>query len=633
MKRITTLWLVILCGGPGWAEEPSLAPYFAVEGDPTAAPLRLVESHTEVEVAGAIAEVTVTQTYRNPGFEPLHARYVFPASVHAAVHGMRMRIGEELIVAEIRERRRASEIFATARQDGKAASLLEQERPNVFSMRVANIPSGDRVEVELRYTELLVPEAGQYSLVVPAAVGPRYDEESPAPWAAALAMPGPAPGVSVSGTIAAGLPIDAIESPSHDVELVRRSALVADFSLDQAAGDRDFVLRYRLDGERIRTGLTLLEGDEENYFSLVVQPPRQPSATDVPPREYVFVVDVSGSMGGFPLDTAKELLRDLIEGLRPVDSFNVMFFSGGSSWFRPRPVPATAANLEDALRDLDERRSGGGTRLLDAMRAALAVEPEGVWSRSLVVVTDGFISAEREVFEHVRAHLDETNVFAFGVGTSVNRYLIEGLARAGLGRPFVIDREADVAEVAARFRRYVATPLLTNVGIDFGGFHAYDVEPESIPDLLAERPLVIHGKWRGARSGEIGLRGETGSGRFETSFDVANAELVESEALRYLWARTRIARISDFAFAGETEEDRHDLVELGLAHNLLTRHTSFVAVHGVVRNPGGAGEVAEQALARPRGAIGVGSEPEWPSMLLVLSAALLAARLARRRWA
>ena len=405
---------------------------------------------------------------------------------------------------------------------------------------------------------------------------------------------------------------------------------------DTAGGDRDFILRYRLAGERIASGLLLYQGSDEGFFLVMAQPPARPAASDIPPREYIFVVDVSGSMAGFPLDTAKKLLGDLIGVLKPTDTFNVLLFSGTSHLMSPRSVAASSANLAEARRVIDSQRGGGGTELREALDHALRIPRTDGFARSVVLVTDGFISAEADVFGLIATNLGRTNFFAFGIGTSVNRHLIEGVARAGQGEPFVVTGPAEASAVADRFRRYIESPVLTDISVTAEGFDAYDLEPAGFPDLLAERPLVALGKWRGRPQGRVVIRGRTGEGPWERVLDVgAVAPTPSNQALSQLWARARVATLADFGLTGSAERHRDEIVALGLKYSLLTSFTSFVAVLERVRNVGGEGTDVDQPLPLPAGvsnsAVGMtqGSEPELVFVLLALLA--LAARMRARR--
>ena len=244
----------------------------------------------------------------------------------------------------------------------------------------------------------------------------------------------------------------------------------------------------------------------------MIEPPARVASSAIVPREYVFVLDVSGSMHGFPVETAKTLLRGLVANLRPTDTFNIIPFAGGHSLFAPRSVPATRENVDAAVRFINGQRGSGSTELLAALRGALAMPSDPERARSFVVITDGYVTIEKEAMDLVRANLGRANVFAFGIGSSVNRFLIEGLARAGRGEAFVVLNERDAAIEADRFRAYIESPVLTRIAVSFRGFDAYDVDPPQLPDLFAQRPLVISGKFRGAATGAIEVRGTASTG-------------------------------------------------------------------------------------------------------------------------
>jgi Ca-activated chloride channel family protein len=646
------LGLALLVARPGSAAEETLSPYFFVEdGDPSVDRLPLKETRVDVGIAGVIADVVVTQVYRNEGSRALNARYVFPASTRAAVHGMTIEVGGQRVRAKIREKQQAQQEFDAAKKAGKSAALLQQHRPNVFSMSVANILPQEEIRVELHYSELLVPTDGTYEFVYPTVVGPRYakaaektageTEPTSCPVQSPYLHEGEAPTstFTIETHIAAGMPIEEVLCPSHKTRVEWQDLSTARVELDESesnGGNRDYILRYRLQGEQVETGLLLYPGKEESFFLLMVQPPRRVAPDQIPPREYIFVLDVSGSMYGFPLDTAKALMRELIGGLRPTDRFNVILFAGGSTLLAPTSLSATPENVRRAVSLIEDENGGGGTELGAALDRALALPGNDGVSRSTIVVTDGFISAEADVFRKIRANLNRSNLFAFGIGSSVNRHLIEGMARAGQGEPFVAIDPVEAVEVAKRFKSYVQSPVLTDVAVETEGFDTYDVEPASIPDLFAERPLVVFGKWHGQAAGTIRVRGEGGEGTYEKVFDVSDAQSSkENRALRYLWARSRVARLSD---DGETgEETRLAVTKLGLTYELLTAYTSFIAVHEVVRNPDGSAKDVDQPLPLPKGVSdlavgGAGGEVPEPELALLSALVLLlfVLKLARR---
>jgi Ca-activated chloride channel family protein len=633
-------------------EDKTLSPYFFIEnGDPAVDRLPLKETAVSVAINGVIAGVTVTQTYTNSGKHPINARYVFPASTRASVHGMKMTVGNRVVTARIKEREAAKREFEQAKSEGKSASLLEEQRPNVFTMNLANIMPGDEVKIELKYSELLVPTEGTYEFVYPTVVGPRYSgqKESEASesdlWVKAPYLKQgktPSGKFAISVALSTGIPVQEVASPSHKIDLLWQDKSLVTASLAKSgefAGNRDFIIKYRLAGKQIQSGLLLYQGEKENFFLLMTQPPEKVKTSEILPREYIFIVDVSGSMHGFPLDTAKSLIRGLIGTLRSGDEFNIVFFAGSSQLMAPASLPATRENIDMALRLIDAQDGGGGTELAAALKSALALPRDKGRARTAVIITDGYIAKEKEAFTLIAENLDNTNVFSFGIGESVNRYLIEGLARTGQGEAFVVTKPGEAPGVSSRFSDYVRSPLLTDVRVNYRGFEAYDVEPPAIPDLFASRPLVLFGKWRGKPSGEIEISGKTASGTFARTFKVEESKpLALHEPLKYLWARSRVARLSDYNVQGDDPEIQKEVTELGLNYTILTPYTSFIAVIEEVRNQSGAADAVDQPLPLPAGVseLAVGGyssvpEPGLTTLLGSLAAALFGVGLCRRR--
>jgi Ca-activated chloride channel family protein len=600
----------------GVLPEKTLSPFFYVQtDDPNLDQLPLKSVSATVNIVGVIADVTIRQVYTNEGAKPLEATYVFPASINAAVYGMKMIIGDRQIVAEIREREQAQKEFEEAQEEGKSASLLEQSRPNVFQMSVTNIMPEDTIIVELLYTELLVPAEGVYEFVYPTVVGPRYSNQPLSeadPEDLFVASPYTHEGedptyiFDISVDLTTGLSISYLDCISHQVLTEMISSDHAWILLDPSevfGGNRDYILHYGLQGQEIAGGLLLYEGEEENFFLLMGQPPERVEEAEIPPREYIFIMDVSGSMHGFPITVSKTLLRDLIGSLRSNDMFNVLFFAGGSALMAEASVPANSNNIVQALDMIDQQTGGGGTELLPAMQRALQLpRPDDSTSRILVIATDGYVNVEAETFNLIHQHLNEANLFAFGIGKSVNRYIIQGMARAGMGEPFIAINEEEAETMAARFKEYVRAPVLTQIDLAFNGFNAYDIEPPSIPDIFAERPVIVFGKWFGQPQGTLVLSGKTGLGEYQTDFQVSDFQARETNAaLKYLWARQRIALLSDYASSKVDEEIKKEIIELGLQYNLLTQYTSFIAVDKIVRNDGTELSRVEQPLPMPQG--------------------------------
>jgi Ca-activated chloride channel family protein len=627
------------------------SPYFFVASDdPAVDRLPLKSTRVDVRISGVIADVTVVQRYKNEGARAIEARYVFPGSTRAAVYGMNVRLADRLLVAKIREKAQARIEYDSAKKEGKTTALLEQHLPNVFQMNVANIMPGDDVQVELRYTELLVPQAGDYQFVFPTVVGPRYNSpQSSQAGASWVSKPYLAAGQSggaafdIQVAIASPIGLKEVRSASHRVEVAQSGEQRAAVSLVQGQGavnNRDFILDYRLAGDRIESGVLLFRGSDENFFLAMVEPPKQVAASAISPREYIFVVDISGSMHGFPLETSKALLRELIAGLKPSDRFNVLLFSGSNRFLAPTSVPATRANVERAIDTINAMGGNGSTELIPALKRVYDEPKANGVSRTVVLVTDGYVTVEREAFQLVRRNLSQANVFAFGIGRSVNRHLMEGLARAGMGEPFIITKPEEAPAQAARFRRMIESPVLTSVKARFEGLDVYDVEPAQLPDVLGERPVLVYGKWRGEPRGQVVIEGRAADGPYRNALSVGWHLSQDSAALRYLWARQRIAALTDQESLDGSDSQRKPVTELGLKYNLLTQYTSFLAVDRVVRNtaPDDAATV-NQPSPMPQGvsnrAIGayVPSTPEpeaWGAIAVLLSVLAMVARRRRR---
>ena len=602
------------------SDDKTLSPYFFVKSgdfvleDSAIDQLPLKSTSVIVNISGHIADVAVAQVYRNEGRRPIEAIYVFPASTRASVYGMKMTIGERTITAEAHEREQARQAYEQAKQEGKSASLLEQDRPNVFQMNVANILPGDEIKTELRYTETIAPTESVYEFVYPTVVGPRYSNR-PAATAPALEKWSQNPymhegeaapySFDIKVRVAGGVPIEEMSCPSHKANIDFQDKSVANIELspgERGGGDRDFILRYRLAGDRIESGLMLYEGKEENFFLLTAQPPARVTAESMPPREYIFIVDVSGSMHGFPLEISKRLVKELLTGLHPTDMFNVMTFSGASDLFSARSVPASQENIRRAVDLIRQQQGAGGTELLPAMERALTLPRSESFARTIVIATDGYVTVEPEVFDLIGKHIGDANIFAFGIGSSVNRHVIEGMARVGAGEPFVITRAEEAPGMAEKFRKYVQSPVLTQIKLDFGSFQAYDVEPSGMPDIFAERPAVVFGKWKGKPQGTISLSGVSGRQKWEKRIDVAQtAPMADNSALRYLWARSRVTRLSDYNQLEASDERVGEITRLGLKYNLLTAYTSFVAIDAQPRRQGGEAVTVKQPLPLPRG--------------------------------
>ncbi len=512
-KSIKSLLILFLFSTILIAQEDSTdCPYFSVNAsDTTDVSFSLVSSNIDALVSGVIANVVVEQVYVNSGDSIVDATYVFPMSSNAAVYGMEMQLNEKIIKAEIKRKDEAQTIFDTANQNGQAASLLEQHRPNVFQMSLANIEAGDTVSIKMNYTELLIPEKGKYQFVFPTIVGPRYTYQGEN-WVSQSAIDSlntAATELNINLKINASTPLLA-ECKSHNIPIDYQGNS-ANMYLSTSP-EKDFIVDYSLDGNQIETGILLYEEDEENFFLSMIHPSKPNVGYDIPQREYVFIMDVSGSMSGTPLETSKHLINLLLEDLNQSDRFNILFFAGGSSVLSPNSLAATTDNLNLATEFIENINAGGGTNLLPALEKALDMNGTEDFARTFVILTDGLVTVEKEAYNLIRSNLNNANFFSFGIGSSVNRFIIDGIAYVGEGEAFVATNDSDANQIAQNFKEYIDRPVLTNIEAIFEGIDVYDIEPLTIPDVFAERPIIIYGKYDKPAEGTLELNGEYGSG-------------------------------------------------------------------------------------------------------------------------
>ena len=580
------------------------------EGEPLPLPLR--HTRVEAEVSGIVATVRVTQEFGNPFDRPIEAVYVFPLPQHAAVYAMSMTIGERTVEGRIRLREEARDLYEQARRQGRTASLLDQERPNIFTQSVANILPGDDIRVEISYFQDLVYDQGRTEYVFPMVVGPRYlpgrdtgrqgsgwsPDTDRVPDASRISPPLLPPGtrsghdIELSVDLDTGVPYRDLETPSHRIRVDRRGPSRARVTLspEDRIPDKDFILRWRAGRAGPLPGWLAHRDEQGGTFLLLLQPEFDLPRADIAPREYVFVIDTSGSMHGFPLEQCKRVVRRCLEDLRPEDRFQVILFAGAAETLAPSPLDATPENVRRALAYVDAARGGGGTEFLPALQQALAAPADDRRSRIVLFLSDGYIGYEAEVLRYVNRHLGSASVFPLGVGSSVNRFLIDAMARIGRGEPFVLTPGEDPDPVVNRFFELVSRPCLTGIEVDFEGIEVSDLQPAEPPDLFAGRPLSLVGRYERGGAGRVVISGRLAGRPWRHVLQVdLPEERSDNPGLACLWARRSIESLSDAQAIGliPGDEARGRITDLALQFGLMSAYTSFVAVDSQVRNPAG----------------------------------------------
>jgi len=600
----------LLIGSPGAAQEEPPTPGGALEivgseGQPLGL-CPLEDTDVQADIVGMVARVRVRQTFHNPLPDKIDAVYVFPLPQDAAVDDMVMQVGDRRIVGQIKPRDEARAIYERARAAGHVASLLDQERPNIFTQSVANIARGAQVVIDIRYVETVPYADGEFEFAVPTVVGPRYmpgvavgyegtgwaPDTTEVPDASRISPPVPRPpgraghAFSLTVRLDTGRDLRDLHSPLHAIDIQPHGAGRATVTLVPEADipNRDFILRYRTATDAIGD-MFVTESDERGtFFSLVLEPPRRVAAEQVRPKELVFVIDRSGSMSGFPIEKAKETMRLAIERMHPHDTFNLMSFAGGTGRCFDKPVRNTPENRATALEYLDELHGAGGTEMMPAILEALGGPLDPRRLRVVCFMTDGYIGNDMEIIDAVRRNAGAARVFAFGIGNAVNRFLLDRMALIGRGAVEYVTLESAGDGAAARFQERVAAPVLTDIGIDWGTLPVTDVSPLPLRDLFSVQPLVVYGRLTGPADGTVTVRGEAAGGPFVRTLRVVGSQTSTAHGvIASLWARSRVEQLmlQDYGAAqyGAFPDDlRTQVTALGLEFRLMTQFTSFVAV-------------------------------------------------------
>ncbi len=585
-------------------------------------PFTLTNTDVKGKISGNISRVEVTQTFQNPYDKPLEAIYVFPLPDQAAVDDMEIKIGDRVIKGNIKKREEAKEIYERARQEGRTAGLLEQDRDNIFTQSLANIKPGEQIKVTIRYTESLKFEQGDYEFVFPMVVGPRYipgaaidskGNTNQVPDASRINPPIVKPetrsgnDISVSLQIDAGVPIRNLYSTSHRLDVKNNGETV---ELQLAKGDnipnKDLIVRYKVSGDRTTPTILTTTTDQGAHFATYLIPAIAYRADQIVPKDVVFLMDTSGSQSGDPIVKSRELMRRFINGLNPNDTFTIIDFSSTTRQLSSYPLQNNAINRQKAMNYIDQVDANGGTELMNGINAVTNFPAASDGRiRSVVLITDGYIGNDNEVIATVQKNLKQGNrLYSFGVGSSVNRYLLERFAEVGRGTSRVVRQDEPTQAVAEKFFRQINNPVLTNIQVKWEGDGAApEIYPSNAPDLFAEQPLVLFGKKSDRANGKLKITGIAAGGeRYEQTLDVNFENGNSNLGIAQLWGRARIKDLMNQMFGGEVKSLVDAVTQTALNYRLLSQYTAFVAVSDEVRvSPDGGKVTVQVPVELPQG--------------------------------
>ncbi|EMI18123.1 von Willebrand factor type A domain-containing protein [Rhodopirellula maiorica SM1] len=574
----------------------------------------LKETRVEADISGVLARVRVSQVFKNPYSERLEALYVFPLPENCAVDAYSFQIGERVIVGEVKRKEEARQEYEQARDQGRKAALLEQERANIFSQAVANIPADSEVTVNIEYVHPLEIDEDRYVFRFPMVVGPRYIPGTPLSrpnvgrgWAkdtdqvpdASRITPDFLPegmrngnDVFVSVKVDAAMPIQEIVPVTHELDIQQPSETHAVVTLKNQStiADKDFVIEYRLAGdESTLASLVHRESDaDDGYVMLALQPKWSIEPAEITPREVILVLDTSGSMNGPAISQLRLFADHVLDHLNPQDEFRIIAFNNRSNAFRPHPIVANDANVQSAKQFVRNLRASGGTNLLPALQLALGGSAdESARPRYMVLMTDALVGNDHSILRYLqKPEFQDARVFPIAFGAAPNDYLISRAAEMGRGFSMQVTNQDNSPEIARRFHELTSQPYMTDLQIDWGGIVVKDLVPSRLPDLYAGKPLIVLGRYDTPASGTITLKGNVLGQAVQMGLAL---ELPQQESahdsIGPVWARQRIRQIWNRDVGHETPQGREEITELGLKHQLMTQYTSFIAVEKELSEP------------------------------------------------
>lgn len=594
--------------GSGGAEAPRYATLTVkdTEGGPKL-DLPLKNTVVRSQVTDTLAVTDITQIYVNDTGKKIETIYQFPLPVEGAVTDMVVMINERTIFGSIKPREEAVREYEEAKKAGRTASLVEQERPNMFTQSIANILPKDEIKITLRIFQMLSYSAGRFQYVFPFGIGPRYmggvpvgrsgegwsPDTTQVPDASRISPPYIPKGVGGTHLLDFKMELKTkaivkkVYSTSHEIVTVNKSGT---YEISLAATDRipnkDVIVLYETESNIPQFSLlTNRQEGGDGFFVLTMIPPTVRQEGKVIPKEMIFILDRSGSMGGDPIVKARDALAKSLKRLSPGDSFNVLAFDNTLESLWPAPKAYSAERVMDAIRYVASIESRGGTEMAAPITKALTYPEDPSRQRIILFITDGNIGYEKQLVGLVRQNLGNSRIFGVGIGSSVNRYLVGEIAREGKGTSEFIRQDEDVSVRLSSIYSKISNPILTDVNFKFDGVEVYDILPEKARDLFFEEPTVILGRYRSSGSATVTIKGQSASGPITKTLTVGFPQSAKSNpGVRYAWARQKIASLELTAMGNETPELKQQITEISMRYSVLSRYTALIAVEREIRD-------------------------------------------------
>ncbi len=604
-------------------------------------------SKVHFDISGLLATVRVEQSFRNNTERWLEGVYGFPLPETAAVRYMEMVIGQRRVVGKVREKAVARKLYEQARTQGQKAGLVQQQRPNLFTSRIANIAPGEEITIQLEYVQRVEFSADIFSLRFPMTITPRYipgaptdtrgaqgaeqvlavqpalgwarptdqvpdaDDISPFQHPDSGGDAAPLNAIEISASLDMGMPLASVSSPYHQIALARRAGV---YDIQLAAGrsemNRDFVLNWQpVTGAAPVAAFFTEQVGDEHYGLLMVLPPAAPRTSEIVTRELVFVVDTSGSMGGVSIEQARASVSRALQQLRPHDRFNIIAFNTSHRSLYRKSMPATRHHLQRAQEFVRQLSASGGTEMLPALQAALdpaAQDDEhhdAAALRQVIFITDGAVGNETALFEHIAGQLGHSRLFTVGIGSAPNSWFMRKAASFGRGTHTHIGDLQEVGTKMAALFEQLSQPAALNLAVHWPT--PVEAWPQQLPDLYRGQP-VIQSVRLGASppQGEVRVTADIHGRPWTSQLQIGTAGDPHTTpghaGVASLWARAKIAALLDQKVQGRpAQEVRTDVLDIALQHQLLSPYTSFVAIEEAPARPPGA-ELASAAAANTR---------------------------------